>query len=145
MSKNKIRNSDPLKHEVKSLPSEKKASKKKISRLNVVSKLGTLIFGAGFLEDKKNTPVLRYLIFLCLLFMIYIFYGYRSEKQIRKANKLEKEVNELRSEFIFSTGELMFLKKHSNLSESVKKLGLKSSITPPYIIKTSSQNLERDE
>jgi Ca2+/Na+ antiporter len=145
MSKNKIRNTNSLKHEVNSLASEKKSPKLKSSRFNVVSKLSTLIFGAGFLEDKKNTPVLRYLIFLCLLFMIYIFYGYRSEKQIRKANKLEKEVNELRSEFIFSTGELMFLKKQSNLSEEVKKLGLKASTTPPFIIKTSSQNLERDE
>lgn len=145
MSKNKIRNTNPLKHEISAMSSEVKVPKKRSSRFNVVSKLSTLIFGAGFLEDKKNTPVLRYLIFLCMLFMIYIFYGYRSEKQIRKANKLEKEVNELRSEFIFSTGELMFLKKQSNLSEEVKKLGLKASTKPPYIIKTSSQNLERDE
>jgi hypothetical protein len=77
--------------------------------------------------------------------MIYIFYGYRSEKQIRKANRLEKEVNELRSEFIFSTGELMFLKKQSNLAEEVKKLGLKASTTPPYNNKTSTENLEKDE
>lgn len=123
---------------------KKNSSKSNKKRFQIPTRIGTVLFGAGFLEDKKNAPVLRYIFFLCLIFMLYIFYGYRSEKQIREANKLEKEVNELRSEFIFTTGELMFLKKQSNLSGQVKKIGLKASTNPPYIIKTSVQNIETE-
>ncbi|MCX8080732.1 MAG: FtsL-like putative cell division protein [Bacteroidia bacterium] len=140
MSKNKLRKHTRELHEEK--PRTYTQTKKSKNRFTLHKRLSNFLFGAGFLEDARNAPVFRYLMFLSLLFMAYIFYGYRSEKQIRKANKLQKEIQELRAEYIFTTGELMFLKKQSRLSENVKKLGLKSSTTPPYIIKTNKENLE---
>lgn len=141
MSKNKIRQHQT--HTRKELGERKKTKKSFLTK--ILDRIVTYLFGAEFLENKKNYPILKYLVFLCLLFMIYIAYGYRTEKLVRKVNALQHEVSDLRAEYIFTTGELMFVKKQSHLSDRTKKLGLVSSTTPPHIIITSAENLEKDE
>jgi cell division protein FtsL len=122
---------------------EEVVMRKVVKKKSLPGKIMSFFFGGQFLEDKKNVHLLYFLFFLSALFIVYIYYGYWSEKLIRKANRLQKELNEQRSEYIYMTGECMFLKKQSQLAERAKAAGIYMSVTPPIILLTDSSYIEK--
>ena len=85
----------------------------------------------------RNNPrkFLFFLLFLTLLAIIYIANTYYAEKKIYKSNKLSKELDELRYDYISSKSELMFHSKQSEVAKMLKETGLKESKEPPHKIK----------
>ena len=57
--------------------------------------------------------------------------GYYAEQTVRKINKVTNELKELKSEYITSKSELMFISKQSEVAKLSVKLGIKESVTPP--------------
>jgi uncharacterized protein YeeX (DUF496 family) len=73
-----------------------------------------------------------YKIFYLLLFLIiYISNQHSVEKQIREINKLEKDVEELRTDYVTLNNNYMFSRKESEILKRVKKIGLENSKLPP--------------
>ena len=73
-----------------------------------------------------------YKIFYLLFFLIiYISNQHSVEKQIREINKLEKEVEELRTDYVTLNNNYMFSRKESEILKRVKKIGLVNSKLPP--------------
>ena len=73
-----------------------------------------------------------YKIFYLLFFLIiYISNQHSVEKQIREINKLEKEVEELRTDYVTLNNNYMFSRKESEILKRVKKIGLVNSKVPP--------------
>ena len=69
---------------------------------------------------------------LQLLFLIiYISNQHSVEKQIREINKLEKDVEELRTDYVTLNNNYMFSRKESEILKRVKKIGLENSKLPP--------------
>ena len=116
---------------------EKKSTKKK----GILFKILSAIFGGTFLSNEKSLKHIPYVLFLCLLGLLYIANGYWADGKIRTQNKLIAEIKELRSEYISSKSDLMFISKQSEVAKAVEKLGLREPVVPPMkILVTDSVN-----
>ncbi len=70
-------------------------------------------------------------LFLMFLAIIYIGSNHWAEKTIRKINKIQAEVEELRADYTSLKSDYMFASKQSEVARKVKNAGLKESSTPP--------------
>ncbi len=102
----------------------------------IVKGLGSIISG-NFLSKEDTLKHLPFIIFLSVLALIYISNNYYAMNKIRQLNKVSNELKELRSEYITSTSELMFISKQSEVAKAADSLGLKESIEPPKKITVS--------
>jgi hypothetical protein len=129
---------EPKQKEVeKKVVNEKKSTKKK----GLLFKILSAIFGGTFLSNEKSLKHIPYVLFLCLLGLLYIANGYWADGKIRTQNKLIAEIKELRSEYISSKSDLMFISKQSEVAKAVEKLGLREPVVPPMkILVTDSVN-----
>ena len=85
-----------------------------------------------------------FLLFLLLLAILYISNIYWAEKTIREIDDAQKEIKELRYEYITSKSELMSKSKRSEVARSLEEDGIKESMVPPgriNISRDTSQNI----
>lgn len=73
-------------------------------------------------------------LFVMVLLLIHIYNVHTTERIIRKTDKLNKEIKELRSEYITILSELMSESKQSTVAEKLDTLGIKELISPPIKI-----------
>ncbi len=78
--------------------------------------------------------------FIVLLLLIHIWNAHNVEKMIRKTDKLNREIKELRSEYISILSQLMSKSKQSAVAAKLDTLGIKELTTPPYKITQKSGN-----
>lgn len=88
-------------------------------------------FTEGVVSKEAATDLLPFLIFLCVLGMIYIANSHMAIKNIRNIDKLNKEVKELSSEYKSLKADLMFKSKLTEVAKKVDTLGIKELIEPP--------------
>jgi len=81
---------------------------------------------------------LPFLIFLCIIGIIYIGNRYHAEKVVRDITRMQEEVKNLRAEEITTASELMRLSRQSEVIKLIKEknLGLEESTDPPAKIKS---------
>jgi hypothetical protein len=84
------------------------------------------LFHQGWVVD--NTP---YLLFLCLLAVVYIYNGHHSEKRVKDINRTARELRDLEYEYKTVKSELMFREKQSEVVRAVEPMGLKQPASPP--------------
>ena len=85
---------------------------------------------AGMPSSKINFD--SYKIFYFIFFIIfYISNQHSVEKKIREINVLEKEVEELRTDYITLKNNYMFSRKETEILKKVNELGLENSKLPP--------------
>jgi hypothetical protein len=89
------------------------------------------LFTDGVVSKEAATEMLPFFIFLCVLVMIYIGNSHMAETNIRKIDKLNKEVTELGWEFKSLKADLMFKSKLTEVAKKVDTLGIKELIEPP--------------
>jgi hypothetical protein len=80
---------------------------------------------------------LPFLMLLVLLGLFYIANGYMAEDTVRKINKRNNEIKELRSEYISLKSELMYKSKQSELADIMQNRGLdlvEASVPPGKIV-----------
>lgn len=89
----------------------------------------------------KNLP---YLLFLAFIGIIYIANGYMAESSVRKINKTQQEIKELRSEQISIKSELNNTIIESELIKIIaqRNMGLKESMDPPKKIVVEASEIE---
>jgi len=92
--------------------------------------------GFGHRWIVKNIP---FFLFLSVLAVIYIYNGHYADKTIRSINKVNRELKELQYEFKTLKSEVMFRSKQSELAKTVEPIGLKELVTPPMVVRDSSQ------
>lgn len=93
------------------------------------------ILKAKFLVNQDAVKNWRFIVFLIALAMIMIANIHHYEKKIFKIVELNKEVKELRSEFVDRRSELMKLKMESTISKKMEEKGIFPSSVPPIKIK----------
>ena len=89
------------------------------------------LFIEGVVSKQAAMEMLPYIIFLCVLVMIYIANSHMAEKNIRNIDKLGKEVKELSWEYKSLKADLMFKSKMTEVAKKVDTLNLKELIEPP--------------
>lgn len=88
-------------------------------------------FTEGVVSKDAATAMLPYLIFLCVLVMIYIANSHMAMKNIRDIDRLSREVKELSWEYKSLKSDLMFKSKLTEVAKKVDTLGIKELIEPP--------------
>lgn len=81
----------------------------------------------------------KMLSFVVGLAVISIISSHWVDRQIYHISVLQKEVRELKSEFVSVRTRLMNSRMGSSLQEKVKGIGLESSTTPPFLIKVEKK------
>lgn len=89
------------------------------------------LFVDGAVSKETATDMLPYLIFLCVLGMIYIANSHMAVKRIRDIDRLSKEVKESSWEYKSLKADLMFKSKMTEVAKKVDTLGLEELIEPP--------------
>lgn len=105
--------------------------KKKKSGL--VKSLNT-VFSGTFLSNESVVKHVPFILFLSVIAILYIANGYWADDKVRQVNRITSQLKELRSEYISTKSDLMFVSKQSEVAKSAEKLGLKEPITPPMKI-----------
>jgi len=73
-------------------------------------------------------------LFFSFIMMLYIANAHYADKLVRKTNKLNSEVNDLRADFTTLKADLMFKSKQSEVAKQVSSIGLEESTEPPIKI-----------
>lgn len=97
------------------------------SRINLFS----LFDPENYLKAQAVSKQLPFVLFCSVLALLYIANAHTVEKRIRKINKLENELKDLRSEYISLKSELMYLSKQSEVAKRVEPAGLKELRSAP--------------
>jgi len=96
------------------------------------------LFTEGVVSKEAATDMLPYLIFLCVLGMIYIANSHMAVKNIQDIDRLSREVKERSYEYKSLKAELMFKSKLTEVAQKVDTLGIKQLIEPPKKIVVSN-------
>lgn len=91
------------------------------------------VIDGSLLTRKKVLKQLPFVFFMVFLMLIYISNRYHAESLRKKSEEFRNEINELRSQAVFVSSELMKLSRQTEVAEEVKKKGLdlKESTEPP--------------
>ena len=114
---------------------KKKASKVKDSRFRKAM-LGVL--GGTFLAKDNVLRHVPFMLFLVLIAICYISYGYHAESTVKRMYELENEVKDLKAQDLTLKTDLEQLKQQSRVAMSIKELGLQESVKQPFKIKTNT-------
>jgi len=112
-------------------PTQKKSPSKK---KGVLFKSLSAVFGGTFLSNDNVLKHIPFVLFLSGLGIFYIANGYWADDKIRMQSKLISGNKELRSEYISSKSELMFISKQSEVAKAVESMGLREPVVPPMKI-----------
>ncbi len=99
-------------------------------KMNLSNSIRHFVSG-NFLSHEDTVAWLPFVFFIASLGLVYIANGYYAEGQVRKLNRLSEELKDLRSEYVISKADLMFVSKQSEVSKAASVIGLKESIHPP--------------
>ncbi|WP_293297204.1 FtsL-like putative cell division protein [Pedobacter sp. UBA4863] len=123
---------EELAEEEDQLPEEPNAEEKEPKKKEgSVSAFFRKLFVEGAVSKEAATDMLPYLIFLCVLGMVYIANSHMAVKRIRDIDRLSKEVKELSWEYKSLKADLMFKSKMTEVAKKVDTLGLEELIEPP--------------
>lgn len=100
-----------------------------------ISKATQEVLGGGVLEKERTFRMFPFLLFLAFLAFIYITNDFTLESKFREVSHLQKEVQELRYEYISVKSNLITISKQSQLAKRLKKLGIKENKEPLKVIK----------
>lgn len=120
---------------------EPKTVKTKTKKQNKFARSFASLFSGSFLAEESMIRQLPFIFFLTFLALLYVANGYYSEKTIREINSLNRNIKELKSEYIITKSDLMFLSKQSEVAKEAQKINVFESRTPPIkIVDTANTN-----
>ena len=107
----------------------------RLNRQTFLDRLGDFWEGK-YLVRSMNTHALRWVVALALFCLFSIFNSYHSLRQKSKVDRLDREITELRMEYVSTSSTLMGARRLSAIENRVSEEGLDISIpkNPPIII-----------
>jgi hypothetical protein len=131
---------------VKEQPKPEPKPKQKSNGGNIVTRTVGSVMSGSFLSREKTIRTLPFIFFITFITLCYITNGYYAEEQIRKLNSFTNELKELRSEYIVTKSDLMFISKQSEVARRALPFGVKESIEPPVkiVVHTKPQIAQPD-
>lgn len=104
----------------------------------VLAKALSSVFSGTFLTNESTLKHVPFLLFLAFIAILYIANGYQADDKIREVNRITNELKELRSEYISTKSDLMFVSKQSEVAKAAEPMGIKEPVVPPMKIETDS-------
>ena len=101
------------------------------------------ILKGSFLVNENSFRNWQFILFVVLLMLVMIGSSHSSDKKVMQIAKLNKEIKELRAEFVDTRSIVMRMKLESTIKRNVEELGLKPSETPPQVVKVVSNKTKQ--
>lgn len=101
------------------------------------------LMNGNFLTRENVLGNLPFILFSAALMILYISYGYSTERIVRELNSTDAELKELRSEYITVRASLEKQEQQSHVAAGIGALGLRESRVPPMKIALGKKDLER--
>ena len=108
-----------------------KIKKGKKSSNSLFSYLESKLKLESVFEGGLPSKYIPHTLFLTVIGIFYIGNNHWAEKTIRKIDKVQVEVEELRADYTSLKADYMFASKQSEVARKVKNTGLKESSAPP--------------
>ncbi|HET6225250.1 MAG TPA: FtsL-like putative cell division protein [Bacteroidia bacterium] len=106
---------------------------KKPEKSNKMIRSVASVVSGSFLSKETTIKNLPFIFFLSFLAICYIANGYYADDQVRKVNRLNNEIKELRTQYIVSKDSLVIKSKQTEIAKALAKqqTGIKESVVPP--------------
>lgn len=108
-----------------------KVHKGKDHKNSLFSFIGSKLKINALFENGLPAKYLPHTLFFTMIGIVYIGNNHWAEKTIRKIDKMEEQVEELRADYTSLKADYMFSAKQSEVAKKVRKAGLIESYTPP--------------
>lgn len=92
------------------------------------------VLNGTFLTREKVLANMPFLLFVAGLMLVYIGYGYWTERTERELDRTGTELKEMRSEYITIRSHLEKAERQSQVADDIVGLGLRESRVPPLRI-----------
>ena len=112
----------------------KPLGKAKKSRLNPFAFMEQKLDISGLLGEQVPVKLVPPFLFAAFLAMLYIWSNHQAEKTIRKIERTQQEVEDLRADVTTLEAEYMFSSKQSEVAKKIQPLGLVEIEEPPHRI-----------
>ena len=127
---------------------EKVKEPKKPEKNNKVIRSVASVVSGSFLSKETTLKNLPFIFFLSFLAICYIANGYYADDQVRRVNRLNNEIKELRTQYIVVKDSLVIKSKQTEIAKVLAKqqTGIKESVVPPkkIVIKKITTELKED-
>lgn len=119
---------------IKEKRKEKKIRKARKGGLGIASATRKL-FGSDKLTE-GTFRLFPFVLFIAFIAFIYIANNFYAERKVRNISKIQKELKEIKYEYISTKSRLMQLSKQSQVAKKLEGTGIKESTEPVKIIRT---------
>ena len=116
---------------------EKKVEKE--SRGGNFQKGVAAILNGTFLTRERVLGNMPFILFASFLMICYISYGYYTERTVRDLQQTDRELKELRSEYITVRSKLEQTEQQSQVAQDIGALGLKETREPPRKVRADME------
>ena len=89
------------------------------------------IMNGSFLTRESVLGNMPFILFISFLMICYITYGHFTEHTVQDLDRADRELKELRSEYITIKSRLEQKEQQSNVAQGIKDLELKETTEPP--------------
>lgn len=100
------------------------------------------LMNGTFLTRERVLGNMPFILFCAGLMILYISYGYSTERIVRDLNSTDAELKELRSEYITVRASLEKQEQQSHVAAGIGDLGLRESRVPPMKIALDKKELK---
>lgn len=107
-----------------------------------MSKIKKGVYGflkGSFLVQEDSFKNWRFILFMVVLMLLMIASAHSSDKKVMEIAELNKEIKELRAEFVDTRSISMKMRLESTVRKKVGENGILPSETPPSVIKVTSK------
>lgn len=101
------------------------------------------LLNGTFLTREKVLGNMPFILFCAGLAILYISYGYTTERIVRDLHRTDAELKELRSEYITVRASLEKQEQQSHVAAGIGELGLRESRVPPMKITMDRREQQR--
>ena len=101
---------------------------------SIFSRLENLLKLDTNFEDGLPVKFLPYLLFLTAIGIFYIGNNHYAEKTIRKIDKIQVEVEDLKADYTTLKADYMFASKQSEVAKRMEQSEIYESLKPPFKI-----------
>lgn len=101
------------------------------------------VLNGSFLTREKVLANMPFILFSVMLMLMYISYGYYTERTVRELHRMDAELKELRSEHISVRARLDLTEQQSKVANDISGLGLRESRVPPFKIQVENERIEQ--
>ena len=101
------------------------------------------VLNGSFLTKENVLGNMSFILFCAGMMIVYIAYGYHTERVVRDLDHTGSELKEMRSEYITVRAQLEKQEQQSQVAAGIGALGLRESRVPPVKVEVSARELKK--